>query len=101
MKKPETSNKKTSTNQEPIKVESFKVLKTAMIGENNNVTFDLELNGIRIYGCFVVEGKDGDFISLPQRQGKNGKYYSIVWARFSDEDQKDILAEVEKALAAN
>ena len=42
--------------------------------------------------------KDGDFIGLPQRKGNDGKYYSIVWAKFSEQDTKDILAEVEKKL---
>ena len=56
------------------------------------------INGISIYGCRVVETKDGDFIGLPQRKGNDGKWYSIVWAKFSEADTEDILAEVEKQL---
>lgn len=65
---------------------------------NGGVTFDLELNGITIFGCRVVESSKGDFIAMPQRKGNDGKYYSYVWAKLSDQDTKDILAEVEKKL---
>lgn len=97
MKKPET--KKTETKaMETIKIDSYKVLRAVVVGENNNVLFDLELNGVRIYGLSVVEGKNGDFISFPQRNGKDGKYYSIAWAKISEEDTKDIIEEVETML---
>lgn len=94
------NNAKTSTNAtiETIKIDSYKVLRAVCVGKNDSVLFDLELNGVRIYGLSVVEGKNGDFISFPQRKGKDGKYYSIAWAKFSDEDSADILAEVEKVL---
>jgi DNA-binding cell septation regulator SpoVG len=46
----------------------------------------------------VVEGKNGDFLSFPSRKGKDGKYYSICWARLSEDDQKEIIAAIEKEL---
>ena len=64
------------------------------------VFFDIVLNGVKIYGCTVVEGKKGDFISFPSKKGKDDKWYSIVYARLSDHDQEIILAEVEKRLNA-
>lgn len=97
MKKPETQSKAKSSKQEELKIDSFSVNKVHQF-DNGNVTFDMTVNGISIYGCRVVETKDGDFIALPQRKGKDGKYYSIVWAKFSDADTKDILAEVENKL---
>lgn len=66
----------------------------------DTVFFDLTINGIKIYGCTVVEGKKGDFISFPSKKGKDGKWYSIVYARLSANDQNIILAEVEKQLNA-
>lgn len=95
MKKP--SNKKENETINNIKIESYKVLRAIMC-KNDNVLFDLELNGVRIYGLSVVAGKNGDFISFPQRQGKDGKYYSIAWAKLSEEDAKDIIAEVERII---
>lgn len=91
MKKPEKS-----TTKETLKLDSFAVTRAVVVG--NTILFDVVLNGLTVYGCSVVEGKNGDFISFPSRKGKDGKYYSIVWARISDEDQKAILDEVEKKL---
>lgn len=90
----------TNTTQENLKVESFEVKRVALVkGEKKYTVFaDVVLNGITIYGMSVVEGKNGDFLSFPSRKGKDGKYYSICWARLSDEDQKNILAEIEKQL---
>ena len=96
MNKPNTERKaKSSSKQEELKIDSFLVNRVHQF-DNGGVTFDMTVNGISIYGCRVVETKDGDFIGLPQRKGNDGKYYSIVW--FSEADTKDILAEVEKQL---
>lgn len=59
---------------------------------------DLEMNGITIYGVRVVEGKNGDFLSFPQRKGQDGKYYSIVYAPLCKEDQDAVLAAIERKL---
>lgn len=99
MKKPATAAKKKVESVEALKVDTWQVLRVHMF-QDGSVTFDLVLNGINIYGCKVVEGKDGDFISFPSRQGKDKKYYSIVWAKLSAEDTADILAEVENQLNA-
>lgn len=98
MKKPNTESKaKSNSKQEELKIDSFSVNRVHQF-DNGGVTFDMTVNGITIYGCLVVETKDGDFIGLPQRKGNDGKWYSIVWAKFSEKDSKDILAEVEKQL---
>lgn len=86
---------KNAQKQDTLKIDTFKVIKVRLL-PSGAVSFDMELNGITIYGCFVNSTKDGhDFISLPQRKGNDGKFYSIVFARFSDEDTKAIVAEVE------
>lgn len=61
--------------------------------------FDLVVNGVTIYGCRVVEGSKGDFISFPSRKNeKDGKYYNHAYIKLSDEDTKDIIAQVEKLI---
>lgn len=95
MKKPNTESNKMS--KDCIKIDSFSVNRVHQF-DNGGVCFDMTINGIDIYGCRVVETQKGDFIGLPQRKGTDGKYYSIVWAKFSEQDSKDILAEVEKKL---
>ena len=97
MKKPNTESKAKSNKGEELKIDSFSIGRVHQF-DNGGVTFDMTLNGISIYGCRVIETKDGDFIGLPQRKGNDGKWYSIVWAKFSEADTKDILAEVEKQL---
>lgn len=97
MKKPNTESNAKSNKVEELKIDSFSVNRVHQF-DNGGVTFDMTVNGISIYGCIVVETKSGDFIGLPQRKGNDGKYYSIVWAKFSEADTKDILAEVEKKL---
>lgn len=98
MKKP-TGNKKETKEKEFIKLDSFSVDRVNTIGKNDSVVFDMTINGVKIYGCFVIEGKDGDFISFPsQKSDKNGKYYHHVYAALSDKDMSDILAEVENKL---
>lgn len=94
MKKPKNTAK--GSTAEVLKMESYNVRRANMVGET--VFFDLDINGITVYGCKVVEGKNGDFISLPSRKGKDDKYYSIVYFRLSDEDQEIILDTVEKVL---
>ena len=65
---------------------------------NDTVFFDMEVNDVSIYGCKVVEGSKGDFISFPSHKGKDGKYYNHAWIKLSDNDTKDIISQVEAAL---
>lgn len=99
MKKPtnNTNSNATKDTKDVLKIDSFSILRVHQF-DNGGVSFDMTVNDISIYGCRVVETKDGDFIALPQRKGNDGKYYSIVWAKFSEQDTKDILTEVEKKL---
>ena len=98
MNKPNTNtNANKKSNQEYLRISSFSVIRARVL-DSGSVVVDLKINGIIIYGCFVVEMKNGDFISLPQRKGNDGKYYSIVWAKLSKQDTEDIIAEIEKKL---
>lgn len=70
----------------------------AMAFENGGVVFDIIINGVSIYNCRVVEGKNGDFISFPSHKGKDNKYYSHAYIKLTDEDQAEIISQVEKML---
>ena len=70
---------------------------------DTNVTFDMEVNGIKIYGCWLKEGtgKDGkeySLISLPSHKGKDGNYYSVAWFPISKELTKEIREQIVKML---
>ena len=66
---------------------------------DTNVAFDMEVNGIKIYGCWFKEGtskdgKDYTIISLPSQIGKDGKYYSVAWFPISKELTKEIREQI-------
>ena len=65
---------------------------------NDTVFFDVVINGVTIYGCKVIEGKNGDFISFPSHKGKDDKYYNYVWVKLSDDDTAAIVKQVEEML---
>ena len=49
--------------------------------ENEYGLFGLEHNDATIYGCKLIEGSQGIFVSYPSRKGTDGKYYAH--ARFA------------------
>lgn len=65
---------------------------------NDTVFFDMVVNGVTIYGCKVVEGSKGDFISFPSHKGKDGKYYNYAYVKLSEADSQKIIAQVEEKL---
>ena len=80
---------------EVVNVEA-KVTRANQVGET--VYFDVIINGVTIYGCKVVEGKNGDFISFPSHKGKDDKYYNYVYIKLSDEQTAGIVKQVEEML---
>lgn len=100
MKKPTTTKKETKKEVEYGVIDSFDVSHARCIeGKNGSVIFfTLRINGVSINNCRVAEGRQGDFISLPQYKGNDGKYYSHVYFRFSPEDEETILKVVEAAI---
>ena len=83
------------------------VLRAKDLTENSkldtNVAFDMEVNGIKIYGCWFKEGtgKDGkeySLVSLPSQKGKDGNYYSVAWFPISEELTKEIRKQIVEML---
>ena len=57
--------------------------------------FDMVLNGVYIYGCRLIEGEDGWFVSFPSKLDKKGsKWYNHCWAKLSDDTIGEICAAV-------
>ena len=63
--------------------------------DDGSVAFDMEVNGVSIYNCTLREGKNGQFVSFPSRKAKDGKYYSYVYVKLSEEDIADIIEQLE------
>lgn len=92
MKKTENEN----SNQKSI-LKDYSVDRVKM-DSKGRVRFALTVNGVTVYGCNVVEGKNGDFITFPSYKGKDGKYYNHAYIPLTDKEQEGILLDVEKEL---
>lgn len=71
--------------------------------KDNGITFalNLELEEDRvctIYGCRIVGGKQGNFISFPSRKGTDGKYYSHAYIALTTEETEEIIQAVMEEL---
>ena len=66
--------------------------------DNGGVICDLVINGVSVYGCRVVEGRNGDFIGFPQYKGSDGNYYSHAYYRFTDNEQAAVIKTIEGML---
>ena len=62
------------------------------------ISFDMIVNDVTIYGCKLLLKKDGEetFIAFPSRKGTDGKYYNYAYVQLSEEETKDIVAQIEK-----
>lgn len=87
---------KTKTKKENKKAANEIKVTRAHQFEDGSVAIDMEVNGVSIYNSTLREGKNGMFVSFPSRKGKDGKYYSHVYVKLSDDDIKAIIAQVEE-----
>ena len=101
---PRANNTKTTENNgsaktpDYIKLDSYEIVDVREYSKDgkswHNAT--VRINGVTIYGCRAVtytdtqDGKEKDFLSFPQRQGSDGKWYRHVSAALSPEDQQKI-----------
>jgi DNA-binding cell septation regulator SpoVG len=79
---------------------SVEVLKAKEV-KDGKIIFDMEVNSIKIYGCWYNEyktkdGKDGTMLSFPSYKGSDGNYYNYVWFPISTDLKNDIIAQIEK-----
>lgn len=76
---------------------SLKV-KRATEFKSGDVAFDIDVNGVMIYGCVMKEGRNGNFVAFPSRKGSDGKYYSHVWVALSESDVENINKQIDELL---
>ena len=88
-------NKENAEEKQTV-VSDLKVLRAK---EYKGTTFlDLEVNGVKIYGCRYVEGKNGDFISFPSYKAKDGKYYNYAYVDLDEAMVSLIDEQLDKLL---
>lgn len=56
--------------------------------------FTLSIPGATFFNLKVVDGKNGEFIAMPQSKGRDGQYYDLYRVYFSNEDAQRIIAAV-------
>ena len=105
---PRNNSSKKETKKELTfeKLDSFEILRAVELEYkgNINVLADVKLNGVCIYGVRPVtytdkaDGKEKDFLSWPERKGKDDKYYKIVYVALSAEDQQKVCDAIYQKL---
>lgn len=92
--------KKQETAKEETKV-TYQVKVTRAKDIESAIMFDMDVNGVKIYGCSYKElqRKDGSGsfykIDLPQRKGSDGKWYSVAWFKITEDIQEIIEKQIE------
>lgn len=91
-------NKKSAQSAETKVTYNIKVTRAKEL--ENVIMFDMEANGVMIYGMAyrsgkTKEGKDYTLVSFPSRKGNDGKYYNHVWFKITDEMLSDIEKQIE------
>lgn len=76
--------------------EKLIVVKRAKAFDDGKIVFDMIVNDVTIYGCRLLEGKNGMFVSFPSRKGKDDKYYNIAYVSLSAADIDNIVVQIEK-----
>lgn len=92
-----TRNEETQAQQYGV-IDDFKIERPRET--KAGIFFSLVINGVTINNCRIVEYKKA-FISLPSYKSSDGKYYNVVWFRFSPQDQDAIINAVYDELDNN
>lgn len=68
--------------------------------KDGNVSFDMKLNGIQLYGLSLVWYKKEKryFIGFPSKKSGN-KYYNHFWFPVDDDLLQEIQSDIERMLA--
>lgn len=66
--------------------------------DNGNISINLEVNGVTIYGASIVNGKNGKFVSFPSYK-KYGRYWNYAYFPFDEDELEDVLDQVGDMLA--
>jgi DNA-binding cell septation regulator SpoVG len=85
-------NNTTSTRSEDVPVQ-YKILRVHR--HKSTTFFDIEINGVSIYGCTIVDGRQGSFIGWPSRKSEEGKYYKYAYVPLTEDDLQGIIDAVD------
>ena len=96
MKKSET---KETGNRTLVGNREFKILRCHEF-KDGNISFDMILNGIALYGLSLVWYKKEKryFIGFPSRKGNDNKYYKYYWFETDEVFTEAVRSEIERIL---
>ena len=66
--------------------------------DNGNISINLEVNGVTIYGASIVNGRQGKFVSFPSYK-KDGRYWNHAYFPFDEDELNEVLEQVGDMLA--
>ena len=88
------NNQNTATQREEVQVTAFSVWGVKAFSNGGNL-FNLNVNGITIYGCSVKATRDGEaFVAMPSRKGRDDKWFPVVSCRLPESVSDDIITQV-------
>lgn len=90
---------KTNQNAAPNFVKSYLSINDATVQACHLISdrvcvFTLNVPGATFLNLKVVDGKNGEFIAMPQSKGRDGQYYDLYRVFFSEQDAQRIIAAV-------
>lgn len=84
----------TNSNKPEAAPVTYKVLRVHRT--TKTTFFDIIINGVSIYGCSIIDGRSGSFISWPSRKDENsGKFYKYAYVPLIEEDLQGIIDAVD------
>lgn len=95
----------TNRNAAPEVVKSYLSIKYATVQACHLISdrvcvFTLNIPGATFINLKVVDGKNGEFIAMPQSKGRDGQYYDLYRVYFSEQDAQRIIAAVSEHATA-
>ena len=90
-------SKEAEAAKEEMKIHDLEVIRAKEYKET--VFFDVRINGVNVYGCRFIEGKNGDFVSFPSYKGSDGKYYSHAYIKLDEASVKLIDEQIDNLLS--
>ena len=78
-------------------IDQIEVTRAAEIKEDC-VMFDMTVRGVKIYGMCLRHYKndkgEGDIISFPSKQAKDGKYWDVAWFPISNDLKAGLIDKI-------
>lgn len=84
---------------ETVKQEMNVIVKRAKEFKSGDIGFDMEVNGVTIYGAVYKNTDKGNFVSFPAKKNEtDGKYYNHVYFKIDADTLENIENQISSLL---